>query len=49
MNLEFSPWVEAHGGSRGGPPATVGIPGVLHLISDDIYIDITITSWAMKI
>ena len=41
-NLEFNLWATAHGFS---PPSTVGIPGVLHLISEDIYIDITFTSW----
>jgi hypothetical protein len=28
-----------------GPPATVNLPAVVHLISDDIYIDIKFTSW----
>lgn len=46
-NLEFNTWVIAHGGQGGGPPSTVDIPGVLHLISEDIYIDITFTSWGM--
>jgi hypothetical protein len=52
-NLTFNSWADAFGGQgtgggggTTGPPATVGIPGVLHLISDDIYIDIMITSWA---
>jgi len=44
-NLEFNEWTTAHGGEGGGPPATVGIAGVVHLISDDIYIDIMFTSW----
>lgn len=46
-NLEFNTWVTAHGGSGGGPPSTVGVPGVLHLISEDIYIDIMFTNWGM--
>ena len=44
-NLTFNTWFVAHGGRGDGPPSTVGIPGVLHLISDDIYIDISFTSW----
>ena len=27
------------------PQTAVGVPGVLHLISEDIYIDIMVTSW----
>ncbi len=43
--LDFNPWVVANGGTSGGPPSTVDIAGVLHLISEDIYIDIRFTSW----
>lgn len=46
-SLQFNPWVIAHGGAGGGPPSTVGVPGVLHLITDDIYIDIMFTSWGV--
>ena len=31
---------------NGGPPNTVGTNAVLHLISEDIYIDIKFTAWA---
>ena len=44
-NLQFNTWRNAHGGPGGGPPSTVGVPGVLHLISEDIYIDIMFTAW----
>lgn len=30
---------------HGGPPATVGVNAVVHLISEDIYLDVKITSW----
>ena len=40
--LTFNPWETAHDGV---PSDTVGIPGVLHVISSDQYIDITFTSW----
>ena len=29
----------------GNPPSTVGQPAVMHLISDDIYLSVTFTSW----
>lgn len=41
--LRFTTWAQAH---RGYPPELVGRNMVLHLISDDIYIDITFTSWS---
>jgi hypothetical protein len=44
-NLEFSPWVDALGMF---PPGAVGLPGVLHLIEEDVYIDIEITSWGVR-
>jgi glucose/arabinose dehydrogenase len=28
-----------------GPPSTVGVAAVVHLISDDIYLSVTFTSW----
>lgn len=42
QNLVFDQWYFAH---NANPPSTVNRPGVLHLISDDIYIDIMFTSW----
>jgi hypothetical protein len=41
--LTFKPWVTWAGNS---PPSTVGKNAVVHLITDDIYIDIKFTSWA---
>lgn len=43
--LSFSTWRNWHGGN---PPSTVGQPAVLHLISEDVYIDITITAWTQS-
>jgi hypothetical protein len=40
--LDFAPWKEAH---LGNPPATVGTPAVLHILSADVYIDLTFTQW----
>lgn len=42
--LEFDTWVAAHAAN---PPATVGLPGVLHLVDEDIYLDITFMSWGV--
>ena len=28
-----------------GPPDAVGVPMVMHLVADDIYLDIKVTSW----
>lgn len=41
-NLKFANWVAFHGGC---PPCQVGRDAVVHLISEDIYIDIKILSW----
>jgi len=41
-NLTFDTFREA---INGFPPGIIGLPGVLHLISEDIYIDIRITEW----
>ena len=42
-SLTFAPWVTT---IANNPPAMVGQNMVVHLISDDIYIDIKFTSWA---
>lgn len=42
--IQFSSFRAACPGEK--PKNVVGIPMVLHLIQDDIYIEITITSWA---
>jgi len=41
-NLTFRPWVEWNAKV---PPSMVGRDAVLHLITEDIYIDITFTAW----
>jgi len=42
MNLDFEPWVIWVGAN---PPSSVGVNAVVHLISEDIYIDIRFESW----
>ncbi len=41
-DLTFQTWVEW---AKFNPPATIGQEAVVHLISQDIYIDITFLSW----
>lgn len=46
--LTFTSWDTAHGGNGGGGPSgLIGQDMVLHLITDDIYIDIKFLSWGM--
>src|ERR1035441_5223037 len=43
--LSYTDWNTWAKNIHGGPPGTVGVAAVVHLITDDIYIDITFTSW----
>lgn len=47
-SLTFSTWA-ATASFAGGPPALVGRPLVLHLVQDDIYIDIRFTDWGIRL
>jgi len=42
-NLVFQPWQVW---ANRNPPGTVGVDAVVHLIAEDIYVDIVFTSWA---
>jgi glucose/arabinose dehydrogenase len=44
-NLSYTDWNTWAKITHGGPPNTVGVNAVVHLISDDIFIDISFTSW----
>jgi glucose/arabinose dehydrogenase len=44
--LSYTDWNHWAKGVNPSPPSTVGINAVLHLISDDIYLDIKFISWA---
>jgi glucose/arabinose dehydrogenase len=46
-SLTYQTWEDWHGGQPSGPPSTVGQDAVLHLVSEDIYIDIKFTSWGV--
>jgi len=45
-SFTYTDWNTWAKGVHAGPPSTVGVAAVLHLISDDIYIDIKFTSWS---
>src|ERR1035437_8408539 len=44
-SLSYTDWNTWSKNIHGGPPNTVGVNAVVHLITDDIYIDITFTFW----
>jgi glucose/arabinose dehydrogenase len=45
--LSYTDWDTWAKTVHGGPPSTVGVNAVLHLKTDDIYIDIKFLSWAI--
>jgi hypothetical protein len=47
-SLTFQTWVSWNGGAGGGPPGTVGRDAVLHLVTENIYIDIKFTAWTQR-
>ena len=44
--LSYQNWNSWAKGVNPGPPSTVGVPAVVHLISEDIYFDIKFLSWS---
>ena len=46
-SLSYTDWNTWAKNLHGGPPSTVGVDAVVHLISDDIYLDIKFTSWSV--
>jgi hypothetical protein len=46
--LSYTDWNTWAKGVNPSPPSTVGVNAVLHLISDDIYLDIDFTSWSVS-
>jgi len=45
-SLSYTDWNSWAKGVNAGPPSTVGINAVLHLIPDNIYLSVRFTSWA---
>ncbi len=43
--LTYQSWEAWNGGAGGGPPSTVDRDAVLHLIAEDIYLNIKFTAW----
>lgn len=46
-SLTYTDWNTWSKNVHGGPPNTVGVNAVAHLISDNIYLDLKFTSWAV--
>jgi hypothetical protein len=47
--LVFLPWADAFGSNTaGGPPGTIGQPSVVHLVAEDIYLDVRLTAWTVR-
>jgi len=44
-SLSYADWNTWAKITHGGPPSTVGVNAVMHLISDDIYIGVKFTFW----
>ena len=46
-NLTYTDWNTWAKTVHSGPPSTVGVNAVLHLITDDIYLNIRFTAWSV--
>jgi len=46
-SLSYTDWNTWAKNIHGGPPSTVGVNAVVHLVSDDIYLDLKFTSWGV--
>ena len=44
-SLTYTNWDAWAKNIHGGPPGTIGVNAVLHLISDNIYLDVQFSSW----
>jgi hypothetical protein len=44
-SLSYTDWNSWAKGVNAGPPSTVGLNAVVHLIPDDIYLSVRFTSW----
>ena len=44
-SLTYHDWNTWAKGVHGGPPTTVGVNAVVHLVADDIYLSVKFTSW----
>lgn len=46
-SLSYTDWNSWARGVNPSPPDTIGVPAVVHLKSEDIYVGITFTSWGI--
>ena len=46
-SLSYTDWNTWAKSIHGGPPNTVGVPAVVHLLTPDIYLSIDFTSWSV--
>lgn len=46
-SLSYTDWNTWSKNVNGGPPNTVGVPAVMHIISENIYVDVMFTSWGV--
>lgn len=44
-NLTYTDWNTWAKITHGGPPSTMGVSAVVHLLSEDIYVGVVFTSW----
>jgi glucose/arabinose dehydrogenase len=47
-SLSYTDWNTWAKNDHGSPPSTVGVNAVMHLISDNIYLNVTFTSWGVE-
>lgn len=47
QNLAFTNWINAYGGAHTGGGSIAGRDAVVHLIADNIYLDLRFTSWTV--
>ena len=47
-SLSYTDWNTWAKIQHGGPPNTIGVNAVVHLISEDIYLAVTFTSWGVR-
>jgi hypothetical protein len=43
--LSYTNWDSWANSHTGGPPATIGVNAVVHLVADDVYLSIRFTAW----
>src|SRR6266576_5179192 len=44
-SLSYTDWNSWAKGVNAGPPSTVGVNAVMHLVAEDIYLSVKFTSW----